>query len=176
VKRVLVIGSGGAGKSTFALELGRSTGLPIIHLDRLHWRPGWVEPPKDEWESVVRELVKGDRWIMDGHYGGTLEIRFAAADTVIFLDLPPLVCIWSVVRRRFSSARRGRPDMAEGLGDKLELSFLLWIWNFPLTRRPRIVQLMASLPATTKAVRLTSRRAMREFLAAVPAADVPAAA
>ena len=117
VKRIAIIGSGGAGKSVFARELGQRTGLPVIHLDRLYWRPGWTEPPKDEWRQVHDGLIAGESWIIDGNYGGTMEPRLGAADTVVFLDLPRLVCLWSVVRRRFSEGRRGRADMADGFQD-----------------------------------------------------------
>jgi adenylate kinase family enzyme len=91
-------------------------------------------------------------------------IRLARADTVVYLDLPRLVCLWNVVRRRFSSARRGRPDMADGLQDKLEPSFLAWIWNFPRTRRPVILAQLAALPPTTQVYRFRSRRQAQEFL------------
>jgi adenylate kinase family enzyme len=176
VKRVAVIGSGGAGKSVFSRQLGDRTGLPVFHLDALHWRPGWVEPPNDEWAALNRELVKGERWIIDGNYGGTMEIRLPAADTVVFLDLPRLVCLWSVISRWARHRRRTRPDMAPGLNDKLDPAFLRWIWDYPRTRRPGILQLLATLPPTTRVVRLRSRRAMREFLASVAAAPQTAAA
>ena len=166
MKRVAVIGSGGAGKSVFSRALGARTGLPVIHLDRLFWKPGWQETPEAEWQTLNEELVAGERWIIDGNYGGTRAIRLAAADTVVYLDLPRLVCLWSVVSRRISSRRRGRPDMADGLQDKLELSFLSWIWNFPRTRRPEILRELAALPPTTAVHRLRSRREMRDFIEA----------
>ena len=164
VKRVAIIGAGGAGKSVLARELGARTGLPVIHLDRLYWRPGWTEPPKAEWQWVHEGLIAGERWIIDGNYGGTMEPRLRAADTVVYLDLPRLVCLWSVVRRRFSEGRRGRADIADRLQDKLEWAFLRWIWNYPAKRRPAILQLLASLPAATAVIQLRSRRAVREWL------------
>ena len=88
MKRVLIIGSGGAGKSTLARQMGEISGLPVIHLDAEHWRPGWIEPSKDEWAARVDELTRGESWIMDGNYGGTMSQRIAAADTILFLDLP----------------------------------------------------------------------------------------
>ncbi len=80
-----MIGSGGAGKSTVSRRIAAATGLPLVHLDRLYWHPGWVATPAAEWEQVVRDVVAGDRWVIDGSYGGTLALRLAAADTV---DLP----------------------------------------------------------------------------------------
>ena len=78
LRRVLVIGPGGAGKSTFAARLAQRTGLPLIHLDQHYWRAGWVEPSNDEWLAKVDELVASERWIMDGNFGGTMERRLAA--------------------------------------------------------------------------------------------------
>ena len=84
MKRILVIGSGGAGKSTFAKRLGEILKLKVIHLDSLFWSAGWLEMPKDQWRAMVEELIKGDSWILDGNYGGTLDLRLAACDGVIF--------------------------------------------------------------------------------------------
>ncbi len=87
LKRILVIGSGGSGKTTFARRLAERTKLPLIHLDALYWRPGWDPTPDEEWRAKVAELVNTPAWIMDGNYGGTLNIRLAACDAVVFLDI-----------------------------------------------------------------------------------------
>ena len=71
--------------------------------------------------GASRELVQGERWIIDGNYGGTMQLRLAAADTIVFLDLPRLVCVWARSRRWLRYRRRSRPDMAPGLNDKLDL-------------------------------------------------------
>lgn len=176
VQRVMVIGSGGAGKSVFSLRLAERTGLPVIHLDREYWGPGWQPmQPEERWEARVRELVSGDRWIIDGNFGGTIDIRLAAADTVVFLDLPRLVCLWSVIRRWASYRAEARPDMTPGNADKLDLKFLRWIWGYPKTRRPGILRQLAGLPSTTRVVHLRSRHAMREWLGTVPAGEAVAA-
>ena len=75
-----------------AVRLGEILRLPVIHLDRLHWRPGWVEPPKQEWRRKVEEIVTAERWIIDGNFGGTMDIRLAASDTIVFLDFPRAIC------------------------------------------------------------------------------------
>jgi adenylate kinase family enzyme len=114
MRRIAVIGPGGAGKSTLARQIGDRLGLPVIHLDAHFWHEGWTETPKDVWEQTVHGLVQGEAWVMDGNYGGTMDIRLDAADTILFLDLPPWLCLLRVVRRQVRYRRRTRPDMAPG--------------------------------------------------------------
>src|SRR6266436_5243884 len=99
MKRVLIIGSGGAGKSTFARRLNNILNLGLIHLDTLYWNPGWVETPKPEWRAIVEGLLGKDSWIIDGNYSGTLDIRIAACDTIIFLDIGRATCAWRILKR-----------------------------------------------------------------------------
>jgi adenylate kinase family enzyme len=164
VKRVAIIGAGGAGKSTVARALGERTGLPVIHLDRLFWGPGWVPMPEAEWNAMHGELIARERWIIDGNYGGEMEPRIAAADTVIFLDLPRLVCLWGALQRQWRWRRGGRPDAAAGLRERIDLKFLWWIFRYPDTRRPGVLARLAKLPPTTQVLRIRSRREAREFL------------
>ncbi|MHC0064340.1 hypothetical protein ACWATR_15805 [Nostoc sp. UIC 10890] len=89
MKKILIIGSGGAGKSTLARELGTILGLEVIHLDVWYWNPGWVETPKTKWQSIIQDLTLRESWIMDGNYSGTLDIRLSVADTVFFVKFYP---------------------------------------------------------------------------------------
>jgi adenylate kinase family enzyme len=162
VERVAVVGPGGAGKSTFARELGRRTGLPVIHLDEHYWRPGWVEPPKEDWRARQERLVAGDRWIVDGNYGGTFDVRFARADTVVILDRAPPVCVAAALRR--SLRHRGRAVQAAGCPEHLDPRFLRWIWRYRKDSRPRLDAALARHADRLEVVRLASRRAMRDFL------------
>lgn len=136
MKRVVIIGSGGAGKSTLARALGQKTGLPVVHLDGLYWRVGWVPTPEDQWAERQRELVERERWVMDGNYGSTLDLRLAAADTVIFLDTPRLV-----LKRRLRFHNRTRPDMSAGNPERLTGEFLRWVWGYP-KRKPALLEKM----------------------------------
>jgi adenylate kinase family enzyme len=145
MRRVLVLGSGGAGKTAFARELSGRTGLPPVHLDRLYWRPGWTPTPAGEWEAVVRAAVAGEAWVMDGNYGGTLELRLAAADTAVFLDTPQLTCVRRVLARSLRDRGRTRDDMGPGCPERLlpDLEFVRWVWGYPRDVRPRVLASLA---------------------------------
>jgi adenylate kinase family enzyme len=170
MKRVLVIGSGGAGKSTFARRLGERLGLPVIHLDKVYWRPGWVEPPKDEWRRVVEEMCAGDSWVMDGNYSGTLDVRLEACDTIVFLDLPRALCAWRILRRALKHRGSSRPDMGEGCHEQLNkdfLVFVLWVWNYPRRSRPKVLAQLAEVAGSKQVYRLRSSAEAERFLAEV---------
>jgi adenylate kinase family enzyme len=166
MQRIAIIGPGGAGKSTLARELGALTGLPVIHLDAEHWQPGWVEPSREAWQARVREMAAGSRWIMDGNFGGTMAERLARADTVIFLDFPRLLCIRRVLGRQLRYFGRTRPDMARDCPEHFSLSFLRWIWEYPQSTRPKVLDRMRTSAATRRLV-LRSPREVTAFLAAV---------
>ena len=171
MQRISIIGSGGAGKSTLATRLGKILHLPVIHLDRLHWLPGWVEPPKDEWKRKVESIVTTESWIIDGNYGGTMEIRLAVCDTVIYLDFPRALCTWRVIKRRLKYLKGTRPDMGEGCPEKLDMEFVSWVWNFPISTKPGIEERLSRLPVDKRLIRLTSPVAVKGFLREVQSAS-----
>ena len=165
MQRVIVIGCGGAGKSVFSRQLAAATGLPLHHLDALYWRPGWITPDNADWQSTIDALIAGPRWILDGNFGGTLEQRLAASDTVIFLDTPVWTCLWRVLVRRLRHRGSARVDMTVGCNERLDPGFIAWIVGYRWQRRPAIVRRLAALPPGQHAVVLRSAAAARDFLA-----------
>lgn len=163
MKKVLIIGSGGAGKSTFARRLGEATGIEVVHLDRLYWKPNWVEPSKDEWRETVENIIKKDEWIMDGNFGGTLEVRLAACDTAIFLDFSRVICLYRVIKRRLTYRNTNRPDMSEGCAEKIDLEFLGWIWNFQKIKKPKIEEKLRCFENEKTIIRLRSKKEVENF-------------
>ena len=137
MKKVLVLGCSGAGKSTLARQISGITGLPVIHLDRHYWRPGWQEPDRATWEWEVAALVRQPQWVMDGNFGGTLPARLAAADTAVFLDFRTWRCLARVLRRIVGSLGRVRPDMAPGCPERLDFAFLLYVCRYRRRDRHR---------------------------------------
>jgi len=165
MKRVLVIGAGGAGKSTFANQLGKLLNIEVKHLDRFYWKAGWQEPAKDEWVKTVTELARADSWIMDGNYSGTLSLRIQYCDTIVFLDLPRLLCLRRIAKRRILNRNRSRPDMAEGCNEKLDWEFVRWVWSYSRRSRPKVVKLLREHSETKQIVWLRSRAEVETFLA-----------
>jgi adenylate kinase family enzyme len=136
----MVIGCSGSGKTTFATELGRILGREVIHLDFLYWNPGWIETEKMKWKGIVEEVVSRDQWVIDGNYGGTIDIRLANADAIIFLDISRYACLWRVLKRRILYHGKTRPDLPAGCPEKLDWEFIRWIWTFPRRSRPMILE------------------------------------
>ena len=164
MKRILVIGSGGAGKSTFSTKLGGLLGLPVIHLDQAYWKPGWEKPSKEEWSATVDSLVAQDLWIMDGNFGGTLPQRIKRADAIILLDVSRWICLWRVARRAVKYRGRHRPGMAPGCQERFDLEFIKWIWRYPTRSKPAKLALLSATDPDQRVVILRSNAEIRRFL------------
>jgi adenylate kinase family enzyme len=167
MERILILGSGGAGKSTLALQLGKVLGLEVFHLDQHYWQPNWVEPSREDWLVTLDQLTSHAKWIIDGNFSGSLEQRLAKCDTVILLDLPRLTCLVRILKRRWIHRNRIRLDMAEGCPEKLDLKFLGWIWNFPNRTRPKIISRIENNGRVKNLVILRSRKDVKQFLSAL---------
>ena len=164
MRRVLVIGTGGSGKTTLSVKISTATGLPVVHLDSLYWSPGWVPSPAAEWQEVVAGLVQQPEWILDGNYGGTIELRLAAADTVIFLDPPRTACLWRLLKRQVTYHRQSRPSLPADCADRLTPSFLWWVWTYRSRRRPQILERLEQFSSTGDAFILRSNEDVSRFL------------
>jgi len=144
MNKVLVLGCCGSGKSTFSRQLAHITGLPIIHLDQHYFKPGWEEPDKATWRDKVHQLCHQERWIMDGNYSGTIDIRLEHADTVIYLDNPTYSNLYRVCKRIMTYRGIVRPDAAPGCAERWDLDFLHYVLVFNWVRRPGLLKKLRS--------------------------------
>ena len=142
--RVAVIGPGGAGKSRVASQLGEAIGARVVELDRLFWRPGWVETPATEWEEIQRKELEREPWIVEGLHADTMHLWLEAADTIVFLDVSPLVATWRVSRRRLSGEGRSTaPDGCEpASAHRALIKFLHYQWDYRRKIRPEILGIL----------------------------------
>ncbi|MEV0334526.1 hypothetical protein [Nocardia sp. NPDC050717] len=161
-QRIVIIGCGGSGKTHLANQLAALYELPLTHLDAVYYDANWNPLPTDEFQAIQQRLVAAPRWLIEGNYAGTLPIRLAAADTVIFLDLPAITCITGVLQRRW---RYRGGQHRDGVYDRITWGFLRYIWGYRAQMRPRVRELIAEHGDHVELVTLTSRRQANRYLA-----------
>lgn len=164
MQRILIIGNSGAGKSTLARRLGERLNLPVIHLDVLFWKPGWTQSEDGEFRARVANALGGPAWICDGDFGSSLDLRMPLADTVVWIDQPPILCLARAIWRAVKFGDGGRPDMAEGCREKVDLQFYAYICNWNRTRRPRVEAALAAHGQHLRLIRLRTDRDIAAFL------------
>ncbi len=167
MKRILIIGSGGSGKTRLSLRLGKMLELPVIHLDALFWNPGWIKTPREEWFQKVRELLDKEKWILDGNFGSTLEMRLEACDTAIFLDFPRTLCLYRALKRQVMNFNKVRPDMGKGCPEHIDWEFAKWIWNFPKADKARILKILDKFKDDKSIIILKSDRDIKDLLSSM---------
>jgi adenylate kinase family enzyme len=157
MERILVIGSPGAGKSTLARRLAERLGLPLIHLDREYFGPGWAVPSKAEWREKVAALAAQPEWVMDGNYSSTFDIRVPRATTIVWLDVPRWRCLLSALWRVAKNYGRTRPDLGPECIEKFDWPFIKWIWAYPEKMRAKTARMLKRLRPDQRAFVLRSR-------------------
>lgn len=138
-QRILVIGSPGAGKTTFSKRLAQETGLPLYHMDHLFWMPGWVERDRAEYENALDSVLQKDCWIIDGNHLRTMPTRLKRADKVYYLNVSRWRCTYRIIKRWLF--REG--FQAEGCPQKVDWEFLKFVfWVFPNRDKQRVEALL----------------------------------
>ena len=163
MERIMIIGCGGSGKSTLARQLGEKTGLPVVHLDKLFWRPGWVSLTREEFDVVHNAAIEEKKWILDGNFDRTMEQRIRRCDTVVYLDFSRMACLLGVMKRILTTYGKVRPDMGDGCPERFDLEFLQWVWNFNKNKREKNYRLLEQY-GDKRIYILKNRKQVKEFL------------
>ena len=163
MERIIIIGCGGAGKSTLARQLGEKLNIPMVHLDKLFWKPGWVEETPEEFDRKLAAELEKPRWIMDGNFNRTMPWRIEKCDAVIYLDFNRITCLWGVIKRNITNRGKVRPDMGEGCPEKIDWEFIRWVWNYNKNKKEHNYRLLNEATHAETIV-LKNRRAVKQFL------------
>ena len=161
LRRVVVLGCAGSGKSTVAAELARRTGLPLVHLDEHYWQLGWTAPSDDAWRATQRRLVAEPAWVLDGNYASSFDERLPYADAVVVLETPRWRCLVNVIGR---ALRRRGTEVAPGCPMQVDRGLLRYVLSFPRVHRPRLEAGLATVAPEVTVVRLRTRGQARQFL------------
>jgi adenylate kinase family enzyme len=167
MKRVMIVGGPGSGKSTFACQLGEQSGLPVVHMDHIHWKPGWEERSRDEKDRMTHEVHMQDEWIFEGGHSRTYDERVARADTFVWLDVPILLRVYRVLKRLFAYYGRGRPDLPEGCPERFSwqtVEFLRFIFRTRSSARVKLEKIYKAPPGHLKVYRFSTLAETRAFL------------
>ena len=142
-QKLLIVGNGGAGKSTFARYLSERFSLPAVHLDKLWWLSGWVNRSQEEFDELLEFELAKQKWIIEGNFRRTFLKRLQACDGAIMLDIPPEQCLQSVYRRAEMYRVRTRTDMTEGCEEEVHEDFIKWITDeYPNCVRGEMMAIM----------------------------------
>lgn len=168
MEKIVVIGSPGAGKSTFARALGKNLNIEVLHLDRYFWQPGWKRYSREERITIQQVLMhRKTRWIIEGSYISSSDGRLSAADTIIFLDMPRLACLWRVIKRHITTHNQAsRPDLPDGCTDKLSMLSIAKILLFPYSGRTLLRAKLNQRGKNQELCILRSHRDIEHFLSA----------
>ena len=164
MKKILILGCCGAGKSTLARQLNAKTGIEIIHLDQYYWKANWQETEPTEWKKRVQKLADRPVWIMDGNYGSTLDMRIEKADTIIYLDSPTYLNLWRIIKRTWQYHGTERPDMPAGCKERFDFEFFHYVAVFNLVRRPSLLRKLAAIDQSKRVVILKGNMELTHFL------------
>jgi len=167
MRRALVMGCSGAGKSTFARKLAVQRGLPFVSIDQIFWQPGWVESDRAEFSARMTREAEKPAWVMDGNYTshGAGVLRRARADTIFWFDLPRWACMIGVLRRSLLGYGVVRPEMAPGCPEKFDVEFYRYVWTFQAQQKPKLVAYFAELRPDQRLIKFTTRAQANAFLA-----------
>lgn len=168
MRRIIVVGSQGSGKTRLAVNLGRKLDLPVVHLDVLYWQPGWTPSDTASFRTRVAEAIAGDAWVVDGSFSGlAFDLTIARADVLVVIHRPRWVCQWRILWRSAFDRDKTRPDLPEGCPEQFDWKLMKEAWRYDVERVPVIEAERIQHGPDVPVVRLRRDRDIRGFLDSV---------
>jgi adenylate kinase family enzyme len=161
MRRIAIVGAGGAGKTVLARQLGELLAIPVIHLDALRYTPDWGLVPDDDFAAAQHKAVADPAWVIDGNSLATLPIRAAAADTIIVLDPHPLICLAGILARRL---RYRGGQHADGVFDRITAEVVRYNLTYRRRHLPRVLHTIHAHRGDATVLHLRSRHAAQQLL------------
>ncbi|RXT34471.1 AAA family ATPase [Bradyrhizobium betae] len=168
MRRIIVVGSQGSGKTGLSRNLGQKLGLPVVHLDVLYWRPGWKPSDKASFRTRVAEAIAGKAWVVDGSFSGlAFDLTLARADLLVVIDRPRWLCQWRILWRSAFDRDTTRPDLPEGCPEQFDWKLMREAWRYEVERAPVIEAERVQYGPDVPVVRLRRDRDIANFLDSV---------
>jgi len=161
LKRILVTGNAGSGKTTVSQQLNKLLHIPVYGLDKIVWRSHWQRMPQSQYRAKLTKIIENEQWIIDGVCLKAVK----AADVIIFLDMPRHICYWQACKRNIRYLFKSRPGLPPKCPEILILGYLIkLIWNFPRLVRPTLMQVLRQRDPEKTIIHIRNQRQLQELL------------
>ena len=144
MKKICIIGGSGTGKTTLSNNIGKLLNLPVYHIDGINYHPNWVERDRKERDKMILDIVKKDKWVIDGTYHTTLSERLKAADLVIYLDYPTFTQIRGVLGRYLKNKDKEKEEIP-GCNERMSFKFFIWVLNYKKNKKGEILEKLSEI-------------------------------